>query len=379
MKVLFIAGWFPEKGNYSGVFIKEHALAVSKFCDVAVIYGEEKKWQRKKYCFSFSIEDGLKVLRFTYREIPLLPSYSTYVKGIIRGFERFISEGFKPDIIHANIYKTGVPAHIIKKRYGIPYVITEHYSGYARRTVNKKKLKMARTGMENADLVLPVSNSLKEDIISYGIRGNFEIVPNVVSDHFYYNPEMRNKSEKKKILCVAAMHPKKNYPVLISACKIIYNIRQDWILDIVGEGEKMEEYKAMVKNLSLDKFIHFHGGKTKAEIAGMMQNSDFFVLPSRFENLPCVLLESLCCGLPVVATKVGGIPEIISETNGILVEPDNPTALADAMLYMMDNADKYDREKISVEARNKYSYEAIGRQITSIYEEAIMLYKQKEK
>ncbi|MCX8082790.1 MAG: glycosyltransferase family 4 protein [bacterium] len=371
MKVLFIAGWFPEGGNYSGIFIKEHALAVSKFWDVAVIHGKGVKWQRTRYRSSFSDEDGLKILRFTYREIPLLPSYSSYIKGIILSFEKFLSDGFKPDIIHANIYKTGVPACIIKERYGIPYVITEHYSGYARKTMNKKKLKIARLGMENADLVLPVSESLKNDIFSYGIKGNFEIIPNTVPDYFNCSSDIKNKSYIKRILCVAAMHPKKNIPVLINACKVLHNIRQDWELNIVGEGERLEEYKKMVHDFSLDKFIHFLGGKQKTEIASMMQSSVFFVLPSKFENLPCVLLEALCCGLSVVATKVGGVPEIINDTNGILVEPDNPEALAKAMLYMLDNPEKYNRQKISYEARNKYSYEVVGKRIVSVYEKIL--------
>lgn len=379
MKVLFIAGWFPKEGNYEGIFIKEHALAVARFHDVAVIYGEEKVWQREKYRFSFSIEDNLEVLRFTYREIPLMPSYSAYVKGILLAFEKFLSKGFKPDIIHACVYKTGIPAYYIKRKYGIPYVIREGYSGFMRRALNKRRIKRARIGMENADFILPVSNAQKEAILSYGIKGRFEIVRNVVPDYFFYPSERRTKSNIKKILCVAAMRPVKNIPCILNACKIIYKTRQDFVVDIVGEGEKMEEYKEMVHNLSLDKFIYFHGGKQKTEIAKMMQMADFFVLPSMYEPSGNVLVESLCCGLPVVATKVGGIPEVINETNGILVEPDNPRALADAMLYMMDNADKYDREKISLDAKNKYSYEAIGRQITSIYEEAIMLYKQKEK
>lgn len=367
MKTLFIAGWFPERGNYSGIFIKEHALAVSRFCEVAVIHGQGKRWQRERYRFSLSVEDNLKVLRFKYREIPLFPSYASYVKGVVLAFEMLVSEGFKPDIIHANIYKTGVPANIIKKRYKIPYVLTEHYSGYARKTMNRKKLKQAKIGMENADFVLPVSNSLKKDIRSYGINGNFEVVPNVVSDHFFYNPSARNTSDIKKMLCVAAMHPKKNYPTLINACKIIYNSRQDWQLDIVGEGEKMEEYKKMVSCLSLEGHIHFLGGRQKTEIAEMMQSSDFFVLPSRYETFGVVFIEALSSGLPVVATDICSIPEIINESNGILVDPDSPEKLADAMLFMMDNSDKYDREKLSRDAKSKYSYDVIGKQITDIY------------
>lgn len=367
MKVLFMARWFPERGNYSGIFIKEHALAVSRFCEVAVIHGQGNRRQRERYKFYSSVEDGLKVLRFTYRKIPLFPDYSDYIKGFLLAFERLVSEGFEPDIIHANIYNTGVPANIIKKRYKIPYVLTEHYTGYARKTMGRKQLKRAKIGMENADLVLPVSNSLKEDICFYGINGNFEVVPNVVSDHFFYNYGKKKTAGIKRILCVAAMHPKKNYPTLINACKIIHNIRRDWQLDIVGEGEKMDEYKKMVSCLSLEDQIHFLGGRQKTEIAEMMQSSDFFVLPSRYETFGVVFIEALSSGLPVVATDICSIPEIINESNGILVDPDSPEKLADAMLFMMDNSDKYDREKLSRDAKNKYSYDVIGKQITDIY------------
>ncbi len=371
MKVLFIAGWFPQHGDYNGIFIKEHALAAAKFHDVAVIHGKEKIWQKERFRFSLSTEENLQVIRFSYREVPFIPSYPAYVKGVLASFEKILSHGFKPDIVHACVYKTGIPACIIKKRYGIPYVITEHYSGFARKSLRKSHVKKAQKGMKKAEFILPVSNSLKEDIISYGIEGRFEVVPNVVSNQFYYVTRTRNTSGVKKALCVAAMHPKKNIPVLIGACRIIRKIRGDIAVDIIGEGKRMNEYAKMVRDFSLGGVIRFLGGKSKGDIARMMQNADFFVLPSRFENLPCVLIEALACGLPVVATKVGGIPEIVDDTNGILVEPDNPQALSEAMMYMMDNSGKYDREKISLYARRKYSCETVGEKLNAIYEQAL--------
>ncbi len=371
MNVLFFAGWFPQSGNYKGIFIKEHALAAAKFHDVAVIYGREKIWQKERFRHSFSMEENLKVLRSSYREIPLIPSYHSYINGVLLSLEKLISEGFHPDIVNACVYKTGTPASIIKKKYGIPYVLTEHCSGFARKSLRKSHVKKAQKGMKEAEFILPVSNSLKEDIISYGIEGRFEVVPNVASDHFSYSPQTRNKSGVKKVLCVAAMHPKKNIPGIISACRIICNIREDIAVDIVGEGEKMDEYKKTVQAFSLDGVIRFLGGKSKEDIARMMQNADFFVLPSRYEPFGVVFIEALACGLPVVATRVGGIPEIVDDKSGILVEPDNPQALADAMMYMMDNSGGYDREKISLDARRKYSCETVGEKLNAIYEQAL--------
>ena len=378
MKVLFIAGWFPQDGNYKGIFIREHAFAVARKHPVAVIYGEENTQQKEKFRFAFSTEDNLQILRFTYRKIPLFSSYPRYVKGVVMAFEKFVSQGFTPDIIHACIYFTGIPANIIKQKYNIPYVIREGYSGLPRHALRKTKIKKARIGMGNAEYILPVSYALEKDILSFGIKGRFEVVPNTVPDFFCYNPGVqKNADNTKRILCVARMHPCKNIPNLINACVILLSHRKDFQVNLVGEGEKIEEYRKSVRDASLDSIFHFLGSKTKEEIASMMQGSAFSILPSKYEALPNVLIESVACGLPVVATRVGGIPEIIDDSNGILVESDNSQALSEAMNWMLDNADRYDRKSISLNARKKYSYETIGAKITAIYEKALTSYKQK--
>ncbi len=268
------------------------------------------------------------------------------------------------------MYKTGLPANIIKKKYGIPYVLREGNSGFMRKTLNRFEIKKARTAMANADFILPVSSAQEGAIRSYGIKGRFEVVRNVVPDYFFYAPELRNRSETKKFLCVADMHPKKNIPNLINACHILQKKRQDFSVDIVGEGKKMEDYRKLVSQKSLEKTIRFLGKKPKTEIAKIMQAADIFVLTSKYEPSGNVLVEALSCGLPVTATRVGGIPEVINEDNGILVESDNSQVLADKMEWMMDNCGRYDREKISQDAHNEYSYDAVGRQLTAIYEKA---------
>ncbi len=376
MKILFLAGWFPQGDDFKGIFIKEHALALAGKHQVCVIHGNENQEQKEKFRFHFSIEDNLQVMRFTFREIPFFPSYPRYVKGTINAFEKLLAHGFKPDIVHAHIYHTGVPANIIRKKYNIPYVITEQFTGFPRKIMRKSKVKKARIGMENASYILPVSNSLKKAIIDYGITGNFEIVPNTVPDTFCYAPELRNKAGIKRILCVAAMHPKKNIPNLINACRILRDIRQDFNVDIVGVGEKMEEYKQLVSRAGLGNTILFLGSRSKKEIVFLMQSSEFFVLPSKYDNLPCVLIESIACGLPVVSTKAGGIPEIIDESNGILVESDNPQELSEAMTMMLNNPDRYDRKGISLNAHKKYSYGTVEGQLTRLYEKALARHKE---
>ncbi len=138
-------------------------------------------------------------------------------------------------------------------------------------------------------------------------------------------------------------------------------------MNIVGSGEKTSEYKNLVKKLNLDKHVNFLGRKKKEEIAELMRKSTFFVLPSLWENLPCVIIEALSCGLPVVATRVGGIPEIINNKNGVLVKPSDSEELATAMEWMMDNFDKFSFAEIAKEAHKKYSYDTVGEKITKFY------------
>jgi glycosyltransferase involved in cell wall biosynthesis len=107
------------------------------------------------------------------------------------------------------------------------------------------------------------------------------------------------------------------------------------------------------------------------EVAKTLQKADFFVLSSNYENLPCVLIESLSCGVPVVSTNVGGISEIINTENGILVKPNDLSVLVNALKQMMMTFDRYDKTKLHAMAEGNFSYPAIGEKLSSIYANAI--------
>ncbi len=105
-----------------------------------------------------------------------------------------------------------------------------------------------------------------------------------------------------------------------------------------------------------------------AEYLGM---ADALVMFSRYENLPCVILEALCSGLPVISTDVGGIREVINNENGILIASEKEDKLFDAMNNMLNNLDKYDKEKIASAAKEKFNYHAVGNQFNEAYKEVL--------
>jgi len=98
-----------------------------------------------------------------------------------------------------------------------------------------------------------------------------------------------------------------------------------------------------------------------------MQLANALVMFSNYENMPCVILEALCSGLPVISSNVGGIAEIINESNGYLVSSKNEQSLYEAMIFLLKNYQQFNLVKISDDASNLSSYKTIGKEITEVY------------
>jgi glycosyltransferase involved in cell wall biosynthesis len=125
---------------------------------------------------------------------------------------------------------------------------------------------------------------------------------------------------------------------------------------------------AYARDLGLDEAqVYFTGSVSYNEVAGYIKNSNALVLFSRYENLPCVILESLCCGVPVISTRVGGVAEVINTENGVLVDNENEDQLTAAFNEMYVGYATYNAEAISAAATKLFSYEAVGQAIHSVY------------
>ncbi len=115
--------------------------------------------------------------------------------------------------------------------------------------------------------------------------------------------------------------------------------------------------------------MRFLGVLPKPVLADRMRAADLFVLASRFENNPCVVMEAMASGLPVVGTRVGGIPELVDTAAGVLVEPNDPQAIADGV----DNALAldFDRPAIAQAAKERYGRERIASELADVYEDVV--------
>lgn len=371
LKILFLPAWYPTKENQAaGVFVKEHAQAVALYNDVTVLYDEGvgKHVNGLYEIVSDKTEDRIRTIRIRHKK-SLVPktSYFIYLWSIFKAFRKLMREGWRPDIIHAHVYSAGVPAVILGKIYKIPVVITEHWTGFPRRILRTFDILRARFAMNRAKILLPVSQNLKEAIESYGIKNRFQIIPNVINMEMFYPPTSQHRSEKKRILLVALLSPAKGIPYLLQALAQLKENRQDFVLDIVGDGPNRQEYEELTEKLELGEMVKFHGLKSKPEVADYMRHCDFFVQPSLFETFGVTYIEAMACGKPIVATALPVLQEKISEDRGVLVPLKDSNALSEAIDYMLDHYQDYSSKNISKYVKEKFSYEVVGNRLNGVY------------
>jgi glycosyltransferase involved in cell wall biosynthesis len=159
-------------------------------------------------------------------------------------------------------------------------------------------------------------------------------IPNGV-DIDAYGPAGARAEGIRRVITVANLRQEKGHDTLIDAASIVLQRRPDAEFQIVGSGPLRSVLERQVHERGLGDRVRFLGERT--DVPALLSSSDLFVLPSRSEASPNSVLEAMAAGLPIVATRVGGVPELIrSGVTGVLIEPGAPENLARAVLGMMD-------------------------------------------
>ena len=290
------------------------------------------------------------------------------------GYAHILSIVKTIDLVHLNIcYPAGLFALYLKKKYDIPYIISENWTALLDSdpaTFNVIEQYFVNKINRNAALLCPVSNDLKKALQGIAPQQSFQIVPNVVDINiFRYKPKKPN--EVLQILHISTLKEEhKNISGILRVIKKLSALRNDFKLTIAGNGD-INKFKQIASELNILDKVVFEGEKNTLEVAQLMEKSDLFLLFSNYENLPCVVVESLTMGLPVLSTDVGGVPEMLDKSNGILVKPKDEKNLLHQLNNMLNSIYQYQPKEISSIAIKKYSYENVGHQFAEIYEQII--------
>ena len=379
LNILFLASWYPNKVTpKNGNFIQKHAEAVTVNCNVFALHIIARK-QTEDFVIETEMNNNVSETIVYYKKVTSkIPLLHQLLKLLVRrkahnlGYKAILKKANTIDFVHLNIcFPAGLFALHLKKKYKLPYIISENF------TVLLDSDPINFTAVEqyfvnkinrNANMLCPVSDDLKKALQKIAPNQEYEIIPNVVNIQIFKPTISSNKIEKVKLLHLSNLKDEhKNITGIINVIKNLSASRTDFSLTIAGDGNT-EKYEQQIAQLNIPtEVILFEGKKTTTEVAELMSQHNAFLLFSNYENLPCVVVECLTMGLPVIGTNVGGVSEMINTDNGIVIEAKDEVALLESLNVLINNINTYDNSNIAKKAKEIYSYEAVGKQFFNIY------------
>ena len=342
MRVLFLTPWYPSDTDaMSGLFVQKHVEAVrAQGAEVRVIFSQG--W------------------RDTWNQW--------------RAIER---EGWLPDVVQLNvIQKQGLLALWLKRRFAIPFVIIEHWSGYLPengqfRQMSSLQKRFYQRIASQAEMILTVSPALQRAMQSNGIEAkSWGTIDNVVDEFFKLSEFRSQHSEKKTLLHVSCFDEKaKNVKGLLRAAKMLSERRQDWSLVLVGTGVDYRDVRAYADALEIPEgLLRWTGELTPQEVANEMHRADALVLSSRYETYGVVLAEAATARLPILSTPVGIAEEVADLIVPQEVAVSKPGRFAEFIETILFHQERLDKKPNLCE---RFTAERIGQHLMDIYDSCL--------
>ena len=378
-KELNILHWptsYPDQSRnqpYNAIFVQEHIKSSQGMVNnrVLLISPENTRSLFKLHERFTSLEEGIPVTRYYFNKALNLTFLNVYIRLVLMVYfgELILVKKFYPNIIHVHFYQSYLWAKLYSTIFRIPIVITEHWSAFLGwPNIGKTRYKNAAKAFNYAKRILPVSLKIQKGITTFTgtvIDNKSTVIPNAVdTDIFKYEKFLQNEKEVKTLIFVGRNAEEKDLSTLLQGIALVKEQGINLKLHIVGDGDyyNIEE---LINHYQLHQEIILHGQQDKLTISKLLNQSNLLLLTSTIENSPCVIGEAHCCGVPVVATNVGGISELIID--GDLFEPKNTKQLSEKIIQCLNKP--INKEELSIKAARKFGYESIGQQIYNVYKE----------
>jgi glycosyltransferase involved in cell wall biosynthesis len=374
--ILFLASWYPTPHNKNhGIFIRNHAIALSKYMPVIVVYAystnsiaDFKITKNKQGNF----EEWL--LEYPKSNAPLISFFLKFLrfkKAYKLLLQELIDQKISIKAIQLNvIFPAALVLSIFKNHFKVPHTIAEHWSGYLPEDANYKSgiVKDAtKKAVRFASKLFYVSEKQKQAMFNHGLTGNYELLYNVV-DTGLFKENKTLKSQKPLLLHVSSLVEKeKNVSGTLGVIEKLQKANYNFdFLVVGGTTDLVEHYKNEANKLNLNN-VSFAGERTPVEVAAYMQQAHALILFSNYEGMPVVVLEALASGLPVFASKVGQLPYLINDDFGKLVDVKNETELEKELALFLDGKLHFDTDKMRDLISQNASYEIVGKKLADLY------------
>ena len=287
---------------------------------------------------SGQVEILLKYFNDNINQIDLFNTKDNIFKRILMPFVLFI-KGRKYNIFHIHgcsffgffpIVIGVIIGRLLKKK-----IIITYHGGGLDEFINKYKTKVIYY-LNKADIITVPSKYLQNILNDNSIKSKY--LPNIIRDDNVYFK--KRDILKPNLIVTRTLDEVYNIPLAIMTFKDLKKVVPDAKLKIVGDGKLKNEIFELVKKENIDD-IEFVGRVPNSKIGEILNTSDIFINPSNKDNMPLSLFEALACGLAVISTNVGGIPDYITDgINGFLIELNNKEQLINKILYILNNQDE---------------------------------------
>ena len=275
------------------------------------------------------------------------------------------------DLVHAHVsYPGGFVAAELARTLGVPLVVSEHMSPFPFVDL------CSADGIPRADVLAPIRSASRVTAVSRAHAQSIErfvdrpidVMPNFI-DETRFSSAGHAPHVPFRFLSVGHLVPQKGFDILLRALRLCLDQGVPVHLSVVGEGYQGEELRTLAAELGVTDSVDWLGAPDRGDMPAIYRDANAFVLASRHESFGVVVIEALASGLPVVATRCGGPEEIITEESGMLVPPEDPSALAMAMTAMARR--HYDADTIRGYFDRTYSAAAVVPRLLELYESVL--------
>ncbi len=354
MRIIIITNLFPNPVQLQrSTFNENQFLSLAQLADIELI--SPISWT-EYFRFSKAQRMEIKECKLWKNEIRVSFPIYFFIPIIFRalhGVAYFISilpawlriKRQAKDLIFASwAYPDGFAGALLAKWYKLPVVIKVHGSDVEILSENSFKTRLTLWGLHQAKHIVSVSSYLKEFLVAKGIDENkISVIRNGIDKSMFSIKQL--EINEKYFVYIGNLKKDKGIYDLLDAVDDGLFQSFSTKLYIIGGGEEYGNVKSIINTRNLNKYIVLTGRLPHAVLSRQLSSSQFICLPSHHEGIPNVLVEAISCGVPVLATNVGGIPEIVNEINGVLVSAGDIVSLRNALIDMHNI--KWDSKKIT--------------------------------
>lgn len=382
-RVLIIPRTYPGRVHpLKGVFVQKQVEAQAAVDDVAVLNViSDPNLSRCRYDCQVETTACHSVVRVYYQKndlrfaptAPLIKMWR-YIKASRIGFRRIIQLVGMPDLVHVHmVLPGGFLAYWLKWRYHIPYLITEHLTNYLPADGHYQRAsffyrQITRWLCRNSNAMVAVSPSLLHALQGHGlVQGHGRVIGNVID--LTVEPFKKKPADRPFTFLTACLldDDQKNISGLLRSFAQLLKIKPTDRLLIAGDGPDREKLQSLVKEWALENQVTFTGLIAHAQMRQLWQQSDCYVLSSRYETFSVAAAEAMLYGLPAIVTACGGPEHFVTAESGQVIPPGDEAALTAAMLQCQEHERSFNPQQMRLSIQERFSAKTIGQQYHDLY------------